>query len=73
MKSKINIGLPDRIVRLVVAASLGMALVAGVVGAPVSYVVAIVALALLVTAAAGFCPLYAVLRIRTNAADVSRG
>lgn len=65
MKLTRNEGTPDRLIRVVLAVALGAALVAGAVAAPLAYVIAVVAALLLVTGVAGFCPLYAVLGLRT--------
>jgi len=66
MKSIQNVGTADRIIRLAVGALLVAALVAGTFTAPLSYGAIVIAGILLVTGATGFCPLYAIFRIRTN-------
>ncbi len=65
MKLSRNEGTPDRIIRVVLGVVLGAALVAGVVTGPLAYVGLVVAAVLLVTGLTGFCPLYAVLGLRT--------
>lgn len=65
MKLSRNEGTADRLIRVVLAAVLGVALVAGAVSAPFTYVIAIVAAVLLVTGIVGLCPLYAALGLRT--------
>ena len=65
MKLQRNVGTLDRVARLVLAAALGAAFVTGVVAPPVSYVAGVLAATMLATAATGFCPIYALLRIRT--------
>jgi hypothetical protein len=60
-----NEGTIDRIVRLVIAAA---AIVLGVAvgfGSVVGIIAAVVAVIMVVTAAIGFCPLYAVLGVST--------
>ena len=58
----------DRAVRIVLGLALGALAVAGSLGAPLVYVVLVVAALALVTGIAGFCPLYAVLGIGTRRA-----
>ena len=59
-----NAGTPDRLLRGVI----GIALLGlfGALEAPLSYVLAAVGLALIATAATGFCPLYALLGVSTG-------
>lgn len=59
----------DRIIRVIAAIALVGLNLAGILGGPVAIVAWVVAGVLLVTGAVGFCPLYALLRIRTNAAE----
>jgi fatty acid desaturase len=59
----------DRIVRLIASVALVALNVAGVLGGPLAIVAWVLAGILLVTGAIGFCPLYALLRIRTNAPE----
>jgi hypothetical protein len=65
MKLTQNVGTPDRIVRLLIGAALSAAVVAGVVTAPLAWVAGALAAIMLVTGATGFCPLYALLGIRS--------
>lgn len=65
MKLQQNEGTADRIVRIVAAALLALAVVTGLVAAPVSIAAGVIAAVLLVTGVTGFCPLYAVLRVST--------
>jgi Inner membrane protein YgaP-like, transmembrane domain len=67
MNLKLNESTPDRLVRVALGAILVALAVAGVVAAPLVYLVWAVAAILLVTGAVGFCPLYAVLRFSTRA------
>ena len=60
-----NEGNLDRIVRLVIAAvAVGVGVVVGF-GSVVGIIAAVVAVVMVVTAAIGFCPLYAVLGVNT--------
>ncbi len=64
--SKNEAGL-DRVIRIVAAAVLAALALAGVVTGTLAIVAWVVAAILLVTGLVGFCPLYAIFRIRTNA------
>jgi ABC-type polysaccharide transport system permease subunit len=65
MKLQQNEGTPDRIIRIVAAAFLALVVVTGLVTAPVSVAVGIIAAILLATGATGFCPLYAIFGVST--------
>src|SRR5688500_17950286 len=65
MKLSRNVGTPDRIIRLAVAGLLGVALLAGSVTGAAAYIAGAVAVLLFLTGAIGFCPLYALLGVRT--------
>jgi Inner membrane protein YgaP-like, transmembrane domain len=56
----------DRGIRLVVAVALGAAFLTGTVATPLGYVALILAAVMLVTGLTGFCPLYALVGIRTR-------
>ncbi len=58
----------DRIIRIVLGIALAGAAIAGVVTAPILYVVWLVAAILVVTGIVGFCPLYAILHVGTRRA-----
>lgn len=60
-----NEGVIDRIIRLVLGVALGILVFTSLTGVW-QIVVAVVAAILLVTAAVGFCPLYALFRINTK-------
>jgi hypothetical protein len=64
-----NVGTIDRIVRIIGGVALAAAVLGGLVGNPLTYVAGLVAGILLVTAATGFCPLYALLRISTRPSE----
>ena len=66
MKLTSNEASLDRIIRAVLGLALAAVAVVGSVGAPLLYVVWLLAAIALVTAVVGFCPLYAVLGVRTN-------
>jgi hypothetical protein len=61
-----NVGSIDRVVRLVVAAALVGLAIFGSLSTPLVWISAAVAATLAITAFAGFCPLYAVLRLSTR-------
>jgi amino acid transporter len=65
MKLTRNVGTIDRIMRLVAGVVLGGVFLAGIVAAPSSYVLAVLAVVMLATAALGYCPIYAILGVRT--------
>ena len=65
MKPQQNEGTVDRVIRIVAAALLALAVATGLVAAPISIAAGILATLLLVTGVTGFCPLYAVLRVST--------
>jgi hypothetical protein len=60
-----NVGPVDRSARLLAGAGLVTLALAGITAAPVTYVVIAAAAILVVTGLTGFCPLYALLGIRT--------
>ncbi len=65
MKLQVNESTPDRVVRAVVGIVLLAAVVFGAVVAPWAYLAGFAGALLVVTGIAGFCPLYAILRIST--------
>lgn len=62
---KKNMGNADRIVRLVVAAIIAVLYFTGQISGTLAVVLGIVAIAFVLTAAIGWCPLYAPFGIRT--------
>jgi hypothetical protein len=58
----------DRVIRIVAGIALAVVALVGAVAAPWVYAVWLVAAVLVVTGAAGFCPLYALLRVSTKRA-----
>lgn len=68
MKLQINEGPVDRGIRIVAGIALLAAAAAGLIAAPIVYVTSVIGAVLLVTGVAGFCPLYAILRLSTVSA-----
>lgn len=60
-----NMGVVDRVIRVVIAVVLAVLIALGTVKAVAAWVLGIIALILLVTGIVAFCPLYKVLGIRT--------
>lgn len=63
---KVNMHNIDRLIRAVAALAIILAYMAGVLTGSISLVLLIVAVVFLATAIIGYCPLYTLLRIRTN-------
>jgi hypothetical protein len=59
----------DRVIRIIAGIALVGLNLAGILGGPIAIVAWVVAGILLVTGAIGFCPLYALLRVRTNSSE----
>jgi hypothetical protein len=62
-----NVGNEDKVVRAIVAIALVVSVAGGYVGAPLSYVAILLALAMAATAALGTCGLYSLVGINTCA------
>lgn len=62
---KKNVGLIDKIIRIVVAIIIAYLLYAGIVIGVWAIVLAIIGIAMIVTAAMGFCGLYTIFGIKT--------
>jgi hypothetical protein len=60
-----NVGSADRVIRTLVALAIGVLIMGGQLTGPTAVILGIVAVVLLVTGAAGFCPLYALLKFTT--------
>jgi len=60
-----NVGTIDRIARLGLGAVLGVVFLAGIVAAPLSWLVGVLSVIMLATGALGFCPIYRILGVRT--------
>jgi hypothetical protein len=61
-----NVGMIDRVVRIILGIVLITAFVLGWVAAPWSYLVALIGVVALVTGALGTCPLYSILGMSTR-------
>ena len=62
---KRNMGNMDRSMRVGLAVSLGILFLAGQISGTAAIIAGVVAVVFLLTSAAGFCPLYAVLGVST--------
>jgi hypothetical protein len=60
-----NVGMIDRVVRIILGIALIAVFVLNMVAAPWSYLVALIGLVALVTGAIGTCPLYSILGLDT--------
>ncbi len=60
-----NVGMIDRVIRIILGIILLYLFVMSMVGAPWSYLVALIGLILLVTGILGTCPLYSMLGMNT--------
>jgi hypothetical protein len=65
---KANVGNTDRVIRVILAVLLIVLGLAGVLSGTLAIVGYILSVVLLVTAAIGFCPLYALLKLNTSKA-----
>lgn len=63
---KQNVGTIDRIVRVVVAALIGVFYLLGVLSGPVAIALGILGVVFVATSAVGFCPLYAIAGLKTT-------
>jgi hypothetical protein len=73
MKLSQNVGSIDRVARIAIAVALVAVALAAGLAAPLLYVAWAVAAILLVTGTVGFCPLYALVRVSTDANRVTFG
>ncbi len=64
-----NMGSFDRILRVVLAAVVGLLLITGSIGGTTAIVLGIISVVFLATSFAGFCPLYAPCKISTRKAE----
>lgn len=62
---KSNVGSVDRLVRVLVALAIGVAYMMGLISGTLAIVLGVVAVAMIVTGLAGFCPAYLPLGIST--------
>lgn len=65
MKLTQNVGTLDRIARLGLGAVLGVVFLAGIIAAPLSWLVGLLSVIMLATGALGSCPIYTLLGVRT--------
>ena len=63
---KKNIGLADRIVRIIIAIAIAVLFFTNIISGTAGIVLLILAAVLVLTGFIGFCPLYAPFKIRTN-------
>lgn len=63
---KKNMGLADRIIRILISILLGILIFAGQIVGVTATILGIVAIVLLLTSAVGFCPLYVPLKRSTR-------
>ena len=63
---KKNMGSIDRVIRVLIAAAVGALLVTGQTNETLAVVLGLVAVIFLLTSAVGFCPLYAIFRLKTK-------
>ncbi len=61
-----NVGLVDRIIRIVLAVVLAILIFAGQLSTVAAVILGIIAVIALITGAVAFCPLYVPLKINTN-------
>ena len=66
---KPNMGTMDRLIRIVVAAGIGVLYLTGTIGGTLATVLAIVAVVFFLTSAAGRCPAYVPLGLSTKGDD----
>jgi hypothetical protein len=62
---KINMGTADRIIRLMIAAIIGVLFYMKIITGTPGIVLGVIAAVFLLTSIAGFCPLYALFGIKT--------
>lgn len=68
MRLALNESTPDRVVRVILGVVMAALAVTGVASGTLAIVAWVLAALLIVTAAVGFCPAYAVLRFSTRSA-----
>lgn len=69
---KLNMGSPDRIVRILIAVIIAVLLFANVLQGAVAVILGIIAIIFIVTSVIGFCPLYVLLGMSTKKHTKSR-
>ncbi len=63
---KINLGSADRIIRLILALTIGIFILSGTVTGATAWVLGILAIVFVITSALKFCPIYGVLKISSS-------
>lgn len=63
---KLNVGSPDRIIRILFALAVGLLYSFDLISGTVALILGAIALVLFITAAVGFCPIYAALKLSTK-------
>lgn len=63
---KINMGMGDRVVRVILSGLLVAGFSAGIVSGPISFVMPVLAGVFAITGLVGFCPLYSIFGLKTN-------
>jgi DUF2892 family protein len=66
---KLNMGMMDRVIRVLVAIVIGILYFASVLTGTLALILGIVAVILLLTSVVSFCPLYALLGLSTRGGD----
>jgi hypothetical protein len=66
MKLKKNMGLADRIIRVVLALVFGYLYFTGIVTGVLGIILLVLGIIFIVTSVVSFCPLYTIFNIRTN-------
>ncbi len=56
----------DRVIRIIAGVALVVLFFTNIIGGTLGIVLAVIGGVLIITGAIGFCPLYAILKIRTN-------
>jgi amino acid transporter len=64
---KKNMGMVDRIIRIVLAILIGVLYLAGAISGAAAVILGIIAIAFLITGFVGFCPVYLPFKISTRA------
>ncbi|MCP9770362.1 DUF2892 domain-containing protein [Lacihabitans sp. LS3-19] len=63
---KVNMGLIDRILRVIIAAVIAYLFYTGVLSGTLGIVLLVLAIVFLLTSVVSFCPLYTIFGIKTN-------
>lgn len=63
---KKNLGMADRVIRLIIGTAVALLYMSDIISGVSGTIIVIAALILLMTAPAGFCPIYTLFKISTN-------